>query len=92
MDRRLLDKAFVVGTSRPVRPVRTVKVRAGVWVHDWRAERERVVLGVADGIVELADRPRALGGLGAGRGAVRNWNASGKPHRSSRQFERHSRR
>jgi lipoate---protein ligase len=63
MDCRLLDKEFLVGTSRPVRPVRTVKVRAGVWVHDWRSERERVVLGVADGIVELATGREHLVGL-----------------------------
>lgn len=63
MDRRLLNHGFVAGTSRPVRPVRTVKVRAGVWVHDWRGDGERVVLGIADGTVEVADGREHLVGL-----------------------------
>ena len=63
MDRRLVHDAFVAGTSRPVRSVRTVKLRAGVWVHDWRGNRERVVLGIADGTVEVADAREHLVGL-----------------------------
>lgn len=63
MDRRLLSDGFVAGTSRPVRPVRTVKVRAGVWVHDWRGVGERVVLGIADGTVEVAEAREHLVGL-----------------------------
>jgi lipoate-protein ligase A len=63
MDRRLLHAGFVAGTSRSVRSVRTVKVRAGVWVHDWRGDRERVVLGIADGTVEVADAREQLVGL-----------------------------
>lgn len=63
MDARLLDAEFVAGTARPAKPVRTVKVRAGVWVHDWRAEGERIVLGVAEGRVELATGRDHLVGL-----------------------------
>jgi hypothetical protein len=63
MDSRLLDEEFLAGTSRPVRAVRTVKVRAGVWVHDWSAEGERVVLGVAGGNVEVATGREHLVGL-----------------------------
>lgn len=63
MDRRLLSPAFVAGMSRPVRPVRTVKVRAGVWVLDWRGEGERIVLGIAGGTVEVADGREHLVGL-----------------------------
>lgn len=63
MDRRLLDDGFVAGTSRPVHPVRTVKVRAGVWVHDWRGDGQRVVLGIAGGTVEVADGREQLVGL-----------------------------
>jgi lipoate---protein ligase len=63
MDRRLLSDGFVAGTSRPIRPVRTVKVRAGVWVHDWRGGGERVVLGIAGGTVEVADGREHLVGL-----------------------------
>lgn len=63
MDRRFVGERFVAGTSRPVRSVRTVKVRAGVWVHDWRGAGERVVLGIADGTVEVADGREHLVGL-----------------------------
>ena len=63
MDRRLVNDGFVAGTPRPVRPVRTVKVRAGVWVHDWRGDGERVVLGIADGTVEVAEAREHLVGL-----------------------------
>ena len=54
MDRLLGSERFVAGTPRPVRAVRTVKVRAGVWVHEWRSGDERVVLGIAGGTVEVA--------------------------------------
>jgi lipoate-protein ligase A len=63
MDRRLVGHDFVTGTSRPVRPVRTVKVRAGVWVHDWRGGDERIVLGIAGGTVEVAAGREHLVGL-----------------------------
>jgi len=63
MDRRLVSDGFVAGTPRPVRPVRTVKVRAGVWVHDWRGSGERVVLGIAGGMVEVASGREHLEGL-----------------------------
>ena len=63
MDTRLLDAEFVAGTARPVKPVRTVKIRAGVWVHDWRPEGERVVLGVAEGRIETASGREHLTGL-----------------------------
>lgn len=63
MDRRLADDDFLAGMPRPARPVRTVKVRAGVWVHDWRADGERVLLGVADGKVEIASGREHLVGL-----------------------------
>lgn len=63
MDRQLLDREFVAGTARPVRPVRTVKVRAGVWVHDWQSEDGPVVLGVAGGTVEVATGREHLVGL-----------------------------
>ena len=35
MDALLGRSEFVAGAPRPIRPVRTVKVRAGVWVHEW---------------------------------------------------------
>ena len=63
MDDRLSDADFLVGMPRPSRPVRTVKVRAGVWVHDWRGDGERVVLGVADGKVEIASGREHLVGM-----------------------------
>lgn len=63
MDDRLSDADFLVGMPRPVRPVRTVKVRAGVWVHDWRGDGERVVMGVADGRVEIASGREHLVGM-----------------------------
>lgn len=63
MDARLIDSDFIAGTARPDRPVRTVKIRAGVWVHDWRGGRGRVVLGVAGGRVELATGREHLAGL-----------------------------
>lgn len=48
-DRLLARPDFVAGDARPAGPVRTVKVRAGVWVHDWTAPDRRIVLAVADG-------------------------------------------
>ena len=63
MDHRLANPDFVAGASRPVRPVRTVKVRAGAWVHDWRSDGERVVLGIAGGTVQVADGREHLVGL-----------------------------
>ncbi len=63
MDSRLGNHEFVAGTPRAVRPVRTVKVRAGVWVHDWRRDGERVVLGIAGGVVEVATGREHLVGL-----------------------------
>jgi lipoate-protein ligase A len=63
MDRRLVSRGFVAGSPRPSRPVRTVKVRAGVWVHDWRGSGERVVLGIAGGMVEVASGREHLEGL-----------------------------
>jgi lipoate-protein ligase A len=56
-DVRLSDLDFVAGRpGRPGRalPVRTVKVRAGVWVHSWREADGEVVLAVADGHVVSA--------------------------------------
>ncbi len=64
MDRRLLDEEYLTGTPGPVRPVRTVKVRAGVWVHVWRDEADRVVLGVAGGRIEIATGREHLVGMG----------------------------
>jgi len=66
MDARLLDNRFVAGETRPARPVRTVKIRAGVWVHDWRGDAGRVVIGVAEGKVELATGREHLAGLTLG--------------------------
>lgn len=63
MDSRLGNHEFVAGTPRAVRPIRTVKVRAGVWVHDWRRDGERVVLGIAGGVVEVATGREHLVGL-----------------------------
>ncbi len=63
MDHRLASPNFVAGTSRPVRPVRTVKVRAGAWVHHWRGDGERVVLGIAGGTVQVAAGREHLVGL-----------------------------
>jgi hypothetical protein len=64
MDNRLGDDEFVAGTPRAARGVRTVKVRAGVWVHDWRLAGERVLLGIAGGVVEVAAGREYLVGLG----------------------------
>jgi lipoate-protein ligase A len=52
MDALLARPDFVTGQSRPRRTVRTVKVRAGVWVHDWQGVGRRLVLGIAGGVVE----------------------------------------
>jgi lipoate-protein ligase A len=65
MDALLGSAEFVAGAPRPLRAVRTVKVRAGVWVHDWQVSGRRVVLGVAGGVVETVtgDLPEQLLGL-----------------------------
>lgn len=65
MDGLLGRPDFVAGEPRPLRSVRTVKVRAGVWVHDWQGAGRRVVLGIAGGAVEsvLGDAPDGLVGL-----------------------------
>jgi lipoate-protein ligase A len=68
-DRLLADPGFVAGHERPRRAVRTVKVRAGVWVHEWRRGRRRVVVTVADGVVRrvIGDLPTDLVGVDVGR-------------------------
>lgn len=65
MDALLGRPDFVAGQPRPPRPVRTVKVRAGVWVHDWQGSGRRVVLGIVGGLVEsvAGDAPDTLRGL-----------------------------
>lgn len=65
MDALLGRSDFVAGQPRPGRAVHTVKIRAGVWVHDWRGAGRRVVLGVAGGVVEsvTGDVPDRLLGL-----------------------------
>ncbi|HVE27112.1 MAG TPA: hypothetical protein VNC22_17015 [Sporichthya sp.] len=50
-DARLARPDFVAGAERAPGTVRTVKVRAGVWVHDWTASDGRLVVAVADGLV-----------------------------------------
>ncbi len=61
----LVDPEFVAGPARPARSVRTIKIRAGVWVLEYlperTSERDHVVLTVADGIVQ-----RAVGALPVG--------------------------
>lgn len=42
---------FVAGQPRPRASVRTVKVRAGVWIHDWTSSPRRIVVAVAGGQV-----------------------------------------
>lgn len=49
LDRRFTDPAWVAGVPRPARPVHTVKVRAGVWVHTVEQADVRTVLSVASG-------------------------------------------
>jgi lipoate-protein ligase A len=65
VDALLGDGEFVAGRPRPARPVRTVKIRAGVWVHEWRVEPRRAVLSVADGVVHRVsgDLPADLVGV-----------------------------
>jgi lipoate---protein ligase len=64
-DRLLVDPEFVAGTRRPVRPVRTIKIRAGVWALEYHPdptdEQQHIVMTVAGGVVE-----RASGHLPAG--------------------------
>jgi lipoate-protein ligase A len=49
----LLGSAEWVGSVvRPARDVRTLKIRAGVWVHEWAHADGCVVLSVADGRVD----------------------------------------
>lgn len=65
MDALLGRPEFVEGAPRPPRVVRTVKIRAGVWVHDWRSGDRRAVLGIAGGVVESlsGDAPAELLGM-----------------------------
>jgi len=51
--------------------VRTVKVRAGVWVHEWRHADRRVVVTVADGVVRrvIGELPTDLTGVDVGAAA-----------------------
>ncbi|MDN5859546.1 MAG: hypothetical protein L0H84_13085 [Pseudonocardia sp.] len=54
MDGLLAQADFVAGHERPARPVRTVKIRAGVWVHEWSAGDRRAVLAIAGGTIDTA--------------------------------------
>lgn len=69
MDALLGRSEFVAGTPRPIRAVRTVKVRAGVWVHEWHGAGRRAVLAIAGGVVESVhgDVPAGLVGLSLDR-------------------------
>jgi lipoate-protein ligase A len=62
-DRKLADPRFVAGPPRPTPAVRTVKVRAGVWVHEWWVTG--TVLAVAGGRVVATEGDGADGLLGA---------------------------
>jgi lipoate-protein ligase A len=53
LDVMLARPDFVAGRPGPARPVRTVKVRAGVWVHEWATAERRAVLAVAEGAVRF---------------------------------------
>lgn len=72
-DRLLLDPEFVAGSERPARAVRTIKIRAGVWVLEYRPdaldERQHVVMTVADGVIQRAvgDLPDGVVGLDVAR-------------------------
>ena len=70
-DALLGDPEFVAGHPRPRRAVRTVKVRAGVWVHEWRHDDRRVVVTVADGVVRrvIGELPTDLTGVDVGSAA-----------------------
>jgi lipoate-protein ligase A len=68
-DELLVDAEFVAGTSRPTRPVRTIKIRAGVWVLEYQPdeadERRHIVMTVADGVIRSAsgNLPEGVVGL-----------------------------
>ena len=70
-DELLGDSEFVAGQPRPRRAVRTVKVRAGVWVHEWRHAGRQVVVTVADGVVRrvIGELPTDLTGVDVGAAA-----------------------
>ncbi|MEZ5192528.1 MAG: hypothetical protein R2734_08425 [Nocardioides sp.] len=74
-DRLLVDPEFVAGTRRPARAVRTIKIRAGVWVLEYHpdADDERhVVVTVAGGVIRRAsgDLPDGVVGLDLARAAT----------------------
>lgn len=68
LDGVLARPDWVDAVRRPARDVRTLKVRAGVWVHEWTHEAGCLVVSVADGHVDnvlavgSGPQPRALVG------------------------------
>jgi hypothetical protein len=68
-DAILVDPEFVAGFPRPAKPVRTIKVRAGVWVHEYAPGDLHVVVTVAEGIVRnaIGDLPADVIGLDVAR-------------------------
>jgi hypothetical protein len=75
MDSVMARSEFIAGESRPTTSVRTIKVRAGVWVHEWSEGGDRLVLAVADGTVQTAwgscTRPRPEDLIGRSLAEVR---------------------
>jgi len=71
-DARLSDPDFVTGHTRPGPVVRTVKIRAGVWVHAWHEAGNDVLVGVADGHVVAAAGPRVEDLVGTAVSAARS--------------------
>ncbi len=68
-DVTMVDPEFVAGFSRPLRPVRTIKVRAGVWVHEYNPGQQHFVVTIAEGMVRsvIGDLPADVVGLDVAR-------------------------
>ncbi|MBI3688668.1 MAG: lipoate--protein ligase family protein [Actinobacteria bacterium] len=52
LDALFTSAEWLQGTPRPAKPVRTIKIRAGVWVHEWDHPDACTVLSIADGKVD----------------------------------------
>lgn len=60
LDALFSSEDWIAGTPRPAKPVRTIKIRAGVWVHEWEQPDACTVLSIADGVVDnLVVEPRS---------------------------------
>lgn len=85
LDAVFASNGWVRQVDRPTPEVRTIKVRAGVWVHEWAHDGGATVLSVTDGRVDsvvVDDLPRSdlESFVGAPLDEVRRELASRHPH------------